>query len=230
MEYKHVHGGHRLRLKAKFERVGLNGFEDHEVLEYLLTFAIPQKNVNPLAHDLINHFGSLNNVFNASTKELLACEGVGPHTASLITLIPQLSNRYLDDPAASKRVSMAYVHDRIEFFIPKFVGETQECIYAAFLNHNWEVLDCKKMAEGSIDTARIEVRKLLDTAMRLRANGVVLAHNHLSHEQPSVDDLLTTKFVSDKLASCDITLIDHIVVCGKSAQSLAAKGQMRHVK
>lgn len=229
MEYKHVHGGHRLRLKAKFERVGLNGFEDHEVLEYLLTFAIPQKNVNPLAHELIKHFGSLNGVLNASTKELLERPGIGPHAAALITLMPQLANRYLDDPAASDRYSMAYVHDRIDYFIPKFVGETKECIYAAFLNHSWQVLDCKKISEGSIDSARIEVRKLLDIAMRLRANAVVLAHNHLSHGEASTDDLLTTKYISDKLATCDITLIDHIIVCGKNAHSLAAKGQMRHV-
>ena len=91
MAEKHMHKGHRSRLKAKFSRVGLNGFEDHEVLEFLLTFAIPQKDVNPLAHELINCFGSLNAVLDASVKDLEKVSGIGNHAATLLSLMPQMA-------------------------------------------------------------------------------------------------------------------------------------------
>lgn len=230
MQEKHLHNGHRSRLKSKFERVGLDGFEDHEVLEYLLTFSIPQRDVNPLAHQLIKHFGSLNGVLNAKSVELLHVPGVGPHTAALLTLMPQLAKRYLDDPAKAKRYSMARAEDRKSFFIPKFVGATEECLYAAFLNNNWDVLGCSLICKGSIDALKIEVRTLLDAAMRLRATIVVLAHNHLSHPNPSAEDIVTTRYVADKLATCEITLADHIVVCGDEATSMSATGQLRHVR
>lgn len=230
MQQKHMHTGHRLRLKAKFERVGLDGFEDHEVLEYLLTFAIPQKDVNPLAHNLIDHFGSLNGVFDANPIELMRVDGVGQHTASLITLVPKLAKRYLDNPAKAKRYSLIRYADREKFFVPKFVGETEECMYAAFLNNNWEVLNCSMVCKGSIDTVKLEVRSLLDVAMRLRATMVILAHNHLSNPNPSTADVVTTGYIADKLATCGISLVDHLIVCGDGAISLSVTGQMKHVR
>ena len=229
MKEQHLHTGHRSRLKSKFQRVGLDGFEDHEVLEFLLTFAIPQRDVNPLAHQLIKEFGSLNAVLDAKASDLVNVSGVGQHAASLLTLIPQLAKRYLDNPARLNSISLAHSEDRKEFFIPKFVGATEEQMYAAFLNKNWEVISCDMICKGSVDALRVEVRNLLDAAMRRRAAVVILAHNHFAHPEPSTEDVLTTQSVSKKLAACGIVLADHIVVCGKQATSMSATGQIRHV-
>lgn len=229
MAPKHSHAGHRLRLKAKFSRVGLDGFEDHEVLEFLLTFAIPQKDVNPLAHDLINHFGSLNAVFNATPEQLQEINGIGNHAATLLTIVPQLAKRYLDEPAAAKRYSMATDKARIEYFIPKFVGAKNECIYVAFLNASSEVITCQQLSEGSISAIRVEARKLIDMAVRYKATSIVLAHNHFGQADPSIDDIATTQDLSKTLGVCGIHLLDHIVVCRDRGKSLSRMGHIKHV-
>ncbi len=230
MQDKHLHVGHRSRLKTKFERSGLDGFADHEVLEYLLTFAIPQKDVNPLAHQLINHFGSLNAVLDATKMELENIKGVGPHAAALLTLMPKLFKRYVDNPAADKRCSLLHIYDRLEYFPPKFVGETEECLYAAFLNNNFEVLGCDLMTRGSLDAIKVEIRKLIDAASRYRATVVILAHNHQSVAEPSVQDITLTSLIYSKLEVCDITLADHIIVCKNEAISMNQRGDLNLVR
>ncbi len=229
MAANHMHNGHRLRLKSKFSRVGLKGFEDHEVLEFLLTFAIPQKDVNPLAHELINRFGSLNDVLDAPIDELQKVPGIGNHVATLLSLMPQVAQRYLENPAAGKRYSMATADQRIAYFVPKFVGVKNECLYAAMLNNNLEVITCEQVTEGSIDAIRLEYRKLIDIAVRHHANSIVLAHNHPSNPEPSMEDIATTMAVKDALSVCGIHLLDHIVICRDSGVSFSATERLRHV-
>lgn len=230
MAVNHMHTGHRSRLKSKFSRVGLDAFEDHEVLEFLLTFAIPQKDVNPLAHDLISRFGSLNGVLDASITELERVPGIGNHAASLISLMPQIAKRYLDNPAGSNLPSLATAADRIAYFTPKFVGAKNECMYVALVNNNMEALACELISEGALDAIRIEYRKLIDLAVRYQATGIVLAHNHLSNPEPSVEDIATTRSLADTLSVCGIHILDHIIVCRKKAVSLSATGRMNHVR
>lgn len=229
MKPEHIHVGHRSRLKAKFSRVGLDGFEDHEVLEYLLTFSIPQKDVNPLAHQLIRQFGSLNGVFNACREQLIEVPGIGEHTASLIMLIPQISKRYLDDPAAYARYSMSRIDDRIAYFIPKFVGAKEECMYAAFLNSSLELLACERLFNGALDAVHVEGRKVIDLAVRYKAKSVIMAHNHFGHLEPSMDDIIATQNLSAKLDACGIVLLDHIIVCRGKGMSLLREGKMNRV-
>ncbi len=94
---KNVHEGHRKRLKSRFLEEGLDGFDDHQVLELLLFFSIPQKNTNVLAHELIEKYGSLSGVLEADPKDLITNKGIGENSAALISLIPALSRRYLKD-------------------------------------------------------------------------------------------------------------------------------------
>ena len=94
MSEKTVHAGHRARLRERFLKEGLSGFSEHEVLELLLMFAIPQKDVNPLAHALIGRFGSLSAVLEASPAELMRVAGVGQNAAALLSLMPQLMGYY----------------------------------------------------------------------------------------------------------------------------------------
>jgi len=85
-----VHEGHRQRLRDRFLQDGLDGFAPHEVLELLLCYAIPQKNVNPLAHALLNHFGSLHGIFDATPEQLQQVDGIGPYAAAFLHLITPL--------------------------------------------------------------------------------------------------------------------------------------------
>lgn len=90
MSEKTVHAGHRARMRERFMKEGLSGFSEHEVLELLLMFAIPQRDVNPLAHRLIDRFGSLSAVLESSPAELTRVDGVGENAAALLSLMPQL--------------------------------------------------------------------------------------------------------------------------------------------
>ena len=80
------HGGHRDRLRERFIRDGLDGFEEHNILEMLLFYPIPQKDTNELAHALLDRFGSLESVFNATPEELMQIDGVGEHTARFLSM------------------------------------------------------------------------------------------------------------------------------------------------
>ena len=91
------HDGHRKRLKARFIKSGLDDFEPHNVLELLLFYSVPRKDTNPLAHRLINRFGSLSGVFDAKPEELMKVDGVTENTAVLISMIPQAARKYLED-------------------------------------------------------------------------------------------------------------------------------------
>ena len=95
-----IHSGHRQRAKAEFLERGFNGLPDHKVLELLLFYAIPQGDVNPLAHRLVDHFGSLSGVFHATYEQLLEVKGIGPNAAVLLQLIPAASARYLRQNAS----------------------------------------------------------------------------------------------------------------------------------
>ena len=94
MSEKAVHAGHRARMRERFMKEGLSGFSEHEVLELLLMFAIPQRDVNPLAHRLIDRFGSLSAVLESSPAELTRVDGVGENAAVLLSLMPQLLSYY----------------------------------------------------------------------------------------------------------------------------------------
>jgi DNA repair protein RadC len=91
MTEENLHKAHRLRLKERFLQQGLDGFEDHLVLELILFYAIPRIDVNGLAHELLNRFGSLHGVLDASVDDLRKVRGVGENAALLIKLIPSLA-------------------------------------------------------------------------------------------------------------------------------------------
>ena len=102
---KNIHAGHRRRVKAEFLERGLSGLPAHRVLELLLFYAIPRGDVNPLAHRLVDHFGSLTGVFHATYEQLLEVEGIGENAAVLLQLVPAVSARYLEESASFGRQS-----------------------------------------------------------------------------------------------------------------------------
>ena len=95
-----LHAGHRQRLKARFLKEGLDHFEDHNALELLLFYALPQKDTNEIAHELLRRFGSFSGVFDAPEEELLLIPGISAHTVTFFKLIPQAYKRYAEDRAS----------------------------------------------------------------------------------------------------------------------------------
>ena len=147
MPEKNIHAGHRKRAKAEFLTRGLEGLPDHKVLELLLFYAIPQGDVNPLAHQLLDHFGSLSGVFTATHEQLKAVKGVGENTATLIRLVTAVGGRYLQDQVDMKDIFTESWQFR-ELFAPCFFGARNEMTYLACLDAKHKLIACKKLSEG----------------------------------------------------------------------------------
>lgn len=226
MSEPNLHGGHRERLRKRYQTQGLDGFEDHNVLELLLCHAIPRKDVNGLAHQLIRRFGSLSAVFDAEPEELMSVDGVGERAASLIKLVIDLNRRYLIDKGQrSKGITLNETKEAGEFFLPYFYGVKEERVYVAFLDDAFRLIACRKLFEGGINYAPMSIRKLVEAAISLRATNLVIAHNHPAGQAlPSVEDRDTTAALAQALQAVELRLLDHIIVAGEEYISMEEYG------
>ncbi len=220
------HDGHRRRMKERFLKGGLDGFADHEVLELLLFYAIPQRDVNPLAHRLLERFGSLAGVLDASPEELAAVEGSGESTAALLTLIPALSRRYAISGRSFEGAIMSSA-DAGRVLLPYFVGETREVMYAACLDGKRRLIGCRTLDRGGNTGTGVNVRKVAECAITMHAAAVIVAHNHPSGVAvPSREDRQATMELKRALALVDVELVDHLVVADGDFVSMADAGML----
>lgn len=225
----HPHEGHRQRMKNRFLTHGLDNFDDHNVLELLLFYALPRGDVNELAHELINRFGKLADVFDAPIEELKKVNGVGDNTATLIKLIPQICRRYM----ISRSVSGDDIHITDSkkagaFIVPYFYGEREETVYMICLDAKCKVINCRMLFRCEVNSANVSIRKIVETALAYKATSVILAHNHPSGIAiPSREDERTTERVMEALKAVDIILADHIVVADEDFVSMADNGFFR---
>ncbi len=205
------HSGHRERVKNEFLSRGMDGWAEHRMLELLLFYAIPKRDVNNLAHDLIDHFGSLAGVMDANWEELSKIKGVGKHTALLIKMIPALSGQYLN----SRTHVQSIIHDTrdvYEILAPYFFGAVNECTYILCLDGKNQMLGVRKISEGCINSAAINIRRIIEEAVSLHAVRIYLAHNHLTNiALPSKDDIQTTELMRSTLAGVGFELVDHVI-------------------
>ena len=217
-----IHSGHRSRVKTEFLARGMEGWADHRVLELLLFYAIPQGDVNTLAHALIERFGTLSGVFDAPLEELKRVPGVGDHTAVLIKMIPALTARYVDDRAGRGTVIRDAV-DAVRELRPYFLGARNEMVYVLCADGKGKLLGVRKVSEGCLDSAEINIRRTVEEAMALRASQIYLAHNHISNlALPSMADWVATDEMRGILRNVGLTLMDHIVFADDDAVSLKA--------
>ena len=145
-----VHEGHRQRKKEQFREHGLDAFADHEALELLLYYAIPRQDTNPIAHRLIERFGSLEGVFSAPAYELQKVEGVGENAATLIRLLFPLCRRVRT--SGGRHEVIFNTRENIgSYFIELFLGERREVFYEVCLDAKGKLLACYRLAEGSPD-------------------------------------------------------------------------------
>jgi DNA repair protein RadC len=209
-----VHTGHRERLRERFLRDGLDRLEDHVVLELLLCYAIPRRDVNQLAHELLNRFGSLSGVLDAEVSALRQVPGVGENAATLLALVPALCRRYqIDRSKTSKRLRLDETAKAGAFFLPYFYGAREEKVYAAYLDEHLRFISCAEAFQGGLSHAQLSIRKLVEAAISQRAACIILAHNHPGGvAMPSVEDREATMRIYHALEAVQIRLVDHIIV------------------
>ena len=219
--------GHRQRVKNRFLAEGLDAFEEVHVLELLLFYCIPQSDTKPLAKQLLAHFGSLSQVLEASPEELQRIKGVKAHTSTFLNLITAVSRYY-----QVHRTSQATVLNTIEkcgqYLLPYFIGRPIETVFLLCMDAKCKVLCCREVGTGSINSASISIRKIVEIALGVNATTVILSHNHPGGlALPSGDDVLTTRKVAAALQSVEIVLADHIIIADDDYVSLIQSGLYR---
>jgi len=222
-----LHAGHRARLRRRFLDEGLDTFEDHQVLELLLFYAIPRRDTNEVAHMLLRRHGSLSGVLDADPKDLADNEGIGEGAATLLALIPAVARRYQHDRCQHRQSSLKSTEQAAEFIVPLMVGRANEVFYVVCLDTQLRVIVPALVSRGSVSQAHVEPRRVVEASLRHKAHAVILAHNHpTGTAKPSTADHGVTKTLVDALGLIGIRVLDHIIVAGESWFSFSRAGDL----
>ena len=206
-----IHQGHRQRLKERFCREGLDNFNEVNVLELMLFYCVQRVDTNPLAHRLLDHYGSLSRVLEAPREELMSIEGVSENVAIYLNLVKDIGRYYMVSGSKTPDV-MKTLDDCAKQIRPHFIGRSKEMVFLLCLDAQCGVICCRMISEGGVNSAPLTPRMVVENAINTRAASVVLAHNHPSGVAvPSKEDVTMTKRIADALESVDVILVDHVI-------------------
>jgi len=221
-------GGHRRRLRERFQMSGFAGFHDHEKLELLLTFVIPRKDVKPIAKRLLATFGNnLAAVFDAPAEELERCPGIGAQAAVLIKLLPRMFDAYQTSRWDRERTFRS-AEDAAGFLCALLSTERNEIFCVLALDSQNRLIAVEQIQRGSVNRTAVFPRLIVEASLKHRATAVVLAHNHPGGgAQPSEADRQLTRKLKMLLRDLDIVVHDHIIVAGPDQHySFAQHGEL----
>ncbi len=221
-----MNDGHRQRLRERFEQSGFNGFHDHEVIELLLSYAIPRRDVKPLAKELLARFGSLSAVVDAPVVHLKQVDGVGSHASVLLAMVPRLMDRYLQD-RWKRNESFHSTRDAVRY-LSSFLGtERTEVFSILALNSQNALIAAEEIQRGSVNRTAVFPRLVVEACLKHRATAVILAHNHPGGDpHPSSADRQLTRKLKRLLNDLDIQVHDHIIIAGTVYYSFAERQEL----
>ena len=221
-----LHDGHREKMRRRFLETGLDSFAEHEALELLLFYAIPRRDTNALAHQLMDHFGSLDAVLSAPVEELMRMDGIGENAAVLLKLVPRVVQKA--KLAANKETIINSTEKAGDYLLERFRGEKNEVIYQLCLDRKGKLLSCRRLNEGGADSSELNIRRLVENALLVSASAVILSHNHPSGiALPSSEDYATTERVQTALNMVGVALVDHIIVADDDFVSMEDSGTLK---
>ena len=209
---KNIHAGHRKRLRTQFLSTDYTNMPEHQILELMLTFVQPLKDVNPLAHNLLNEFGNLANVLDASLEDLKAVKGIGDVTANYINFCSRLPEIYRISKAR-KNTKINNPGEIVSFLSTTGDFASVEKFYYICLNGKGEVLCFKTMGSGSVSRLFVNNRELIQQILKYPTHSVVICHTHPhGMPKPSTEDRKFTRELNDLLSSLSVRLLDHVIL------------------
>ena len=225
-----LHDGHRDRLRTEFLNLKENQtMHDHKLLEMLLFYAIPRKDTNPIAHELLIAFGSFAGVLDAAPEDLIKIKGMTRNAATLIKSILTLSRAYIESKSDMSHRFKTF-EEIGKYFISKYLGIKHETVSILCLNGKGEYRGFKFISNGDLDSTGISIRTVLEQVIKTSATAVVIAHNHPSGiALPSAQDIEVTKMVRDALSTIPISLVDHIIIADNDYISMAQSSKYSHL-
>ena len=210
-EYKR-HQGHRQRMRERVQNYGLDSLEEHEALEYLLYLTNAQKDTNEIAHDLIERFGDFAGVLEASEEELCTVKDVGPATARMLHLLPQVS-RYYGRSRTSAARCIKTTEQMGSYLMAKFAWSDYERAMLVSLDSRRRVRAAVWLREGSTDRVSLDIKCVVEAAIKGGTDAVVLCHNHPNGVAlPSLEDMEATGSIARALGLVKVHLLDHFIL------------------
>ena len=223
-EAKNYLAGHRERLRARYRLNGEAALEEYELLELLLTYAIPRRDTKLLAKKLLERFGTLARVFESEPATLGAIDGIGPQAATLISLIRPLATRFVTQAPRAKTV-LRSTADAAAYFQVKLKGLSEEEVHVAFVNSKNAVMATECLQRGTVDQSVVYVRKVIERTLAHKASGFLLVHNHPSGDPtPSSDDRDLTQALKAAAETVGVRFLDHLVIGETDPFSFKANG------
>ncbi len=225
-----IHKDHRKKVREKFYECGLQGMAPHNILELLLFFGIPFKDTNPMAHELINRFGSLSAVFEAKRSDLMQVKGMTENAACLISLILPLYRKYSED-LINRKKNFNTTQELVEFLRTLYIdNNTNERVFVLCFDANNSLITYRMLNEGDINSSNIDLRKLAAFVLETNCQFVVVSHNH-PHGlvAPSSNDIGATKTIVSLLSTLKVKLSDHIIISDKEYFSMANSKRFCHI-
>ena len=218
--------GHRQRLKEKYLTCGLEGFHDYEIMELLLTYGIPRKDVKEPAKELLKRFGGLKGVLDAGIDELREVRGLNAHTAVLVKLVKDIGAVYLLQKA-QERPQISCTAELIDFCKTAMGALKDEEFRVCYLDAQNRIIAMETVQEGIVNQAVVYPRKVLERALQWKASAIILVHNHPSgHVRPSDADIRLTRTIQETARTLDILVHDHLIIGENRFFSFREEGLM----
>lgn len=223
--------GHRERLRQRFMVDKGASMPDYELLELLLTMAIPRRDVKPLAKKLIHKFGDIGAVIHAKAHKLQEA-GVSPNALVLLGLVSACSERAAYNSVKDSQDSVISNWFQFEdYCFEKMAFKEVEEFRAFFFDASFHLKAEKLISTGTINRSNVPVRELISGAIDNQAAILVVAHNHPSgNNKPSDADVALTKHLKELLAVMDINLFDHVIVSRGGVFSFRDSGFMNEIE
>ncbi len=215
-----MHSGHRQRMMESYLKTGAAGFSDVQLLEFLLAFAIPRRDTNPIAHKLLDEYGDLYRIMEAPVEQLMKLDGIGERSAVLLHFVGEY---YLRAQRASKENEKCFKKtDALGKYLTTWFGALrEEHAVLMCLDANCRMLDCREICVGTVNQVNLPYRRVVEVALNVNATSVVLAHNHTNGGiYPSREDIVFTEGLKNALDMFGIALADHFVIHGEDYFSM----------
>ncbi len=217
------HIGHRQRIKEKYEKSGMEGWLDYEVLELALSYAIPRKDTKPIAKELLVRFKTLNGVLDADRKDLQIIKGISDHSASFLQFLKNISILYMEKGIYNRDL-LSSPHAVCAYLKVSLKGLANEEFKMLFLDARNQLISMETLKSGTVNRSVVFPRKVVERALYHHAVGVIIAHNHPAGSlEPSVEDQNITSAIQEALKTVDIKLFDHILIGGNEYFSFLEK-------
>lgn len=222
--------GHRERLRKRYIKSGLEGFNDYEVLELLLTYSIARKDVKPIAKELIEKFGTIDEIAKSDVKSLLEVDGIGEGSAVFLKLIGDIALTLYREKIENKDILTIKSKNNLLSYLRGEIGYSpREEFKILFLDSSNKLIASETLFSGTIDKSAIYPREIVERVIKNRAKSVIFAHNHPSGNiSPSKKDIELTQYMYDSLKLLEIRLLDHIIVTKNSYFSFLEEGLIEY--